>query len=168
VITFRVGLSPSLAKTASSTRVAYQQSLVRIRHIPGIQAVDFTNIVPLRFAWTFGPPIGLKIGEFRWSEQDSGGPFWVGPQESTSIQDATHALYFETGPEYLQTMKIPPHRSRFFTPADTSESEPVIVIDSILAHTYFPDKDPVGQIITIAHWRTARVIGVVGTCDTGG
>ncbi len=47
-------------------------------------------------------------------------------------------------------------------PADTSDSEPVVVIDSVLAHTYFPHKDPVGQLITVAHWRTARVIGVVG------
>jgi predicted permease len=143
VITFRVGLSPSLTQTASSTRIAYRQLLDRIRGIPGIQAADFTNIVPL-------------------SERDNGGPFWVGAQESTSIQDAPHALYFETGPEYLQTMNIRLLRGRFFTAADTSESAPVIVIDSVLAHTYFAGKDPVGQSITIAHWRTARVIGVVG------
>jgi hypothetical protein len=59
-------------------------------------------------------------------------------------------------------MEIPLLRGRFFTPADTSESEPVVVIDTILAHTYFPDKDPVNQTITVAHWHTARVIGVVG------
>jgi predicted permease len=143
VITFKVGLSPSLTQTASSTRIAYQQLLDRIRQVPGIQAADFTNIVPL-------------------SEQDNGGPFWVGAQESTSMQDAPHALYFETGPEYLRTMKIPLLRGRFFTPADTTESAPVVVIDSVLAKTYFAGKDPVGQAITIAHWRTARVIGVVG------
>jgi predicted permease len=143
VITFKVGLSPSLTKTASSTRIAYQQLLDRIRLIPAVQAADFTNVVPL-------------------SEQDNGGPFWIGAQEFTSFQDAPHALYFETGPEYLQTMEIPLLRGRFFTPADTHDSEPVIVIDSILAHTYFPEKDPVGQTITVAHWRTARVIGVVG------
>jgi predicted permease len=143
VITFKVGLSPSLTKTASSTRIAYQQLLERVHQIPGVQAADFTNIVPL-------------------SEQDNGGPFWIGAQESTSMQDAPHALYFETGPEYLRTMEIPLLQGRFFTPADTSESEPVIVIDSVLAHTYFPDKNPVGQTITVAHWRTARVIGVVG------
>jgi predicted permease len=143
VITFKVGLSPSLTKSASSIRIAYRQLLDRIRQIPGVEAADFTNIVPL-------------------SEQDNGGPFWVGTQESTSMQDAPHALYFETGPEYLQTMKIPLLRGRFFTPADTSDSQPVVVIDSVLAHTYFADKDPVGQAITVAHWRTARVIGVVG------
>ena len=143
VITFRVGLSPSLTTTAASTRTAYRQLLDRIREIPGIQAADFTNIVPL-------------------SENDNGGPFWVGAQQSTSMQDAPHALYFETGPEYLQAMQIPLLRGRFFSTADTSDSEPVVVIDSVLAHTYFPHKDPVGQLITVAHWRTARVIGVVG------
>jgi predicted permease len=143
LLTFKVGLSPSLTKTASSTRLAYRQLLERIRQIPGVQAADFTNIVPL-------------------SEEDNGGPFWIGAQESTSMQDAPHALYFETGPDYLQAMKIPLLRGRFFTSADTVESEPVVVIDSVLAHTYFAGKDPVGQIITVAHWRTARVIGVVG------
>jgi predicted permease len=143
VITFKVGLSPSLTRTASSTRIAYQQLLDRVRQVPGIQAADFTNVVPL-------------------SEQDNGGPFWVGAQEATSMQDAPHALYFETGPDYLQTMKIPLLRGRFFTPADTTESEKVIVIDSVLARKYFGGKDPVGQTITVAHWGTARVIGVVG------
>lgn len=143
LLTLKVGLSPSLTKTASSTRVAYRQLLERIRQIPGVEAADFTNIVPL-------------------SEKDNGGPFWIGAQESTSMQDAPHALYFETGPEYLQAMKIPLLRGRFFTPADTTESEPVVVIDSVLAHTYFAGKDPLGQTITVAHWRTARVIGVVG------
>jgi predicted permease len=143
VITFKVGLSPSLTKTASSTRTAYRQLLDRIGEIPGVQAADFTNIVPL-------------------SEKDNGGPFWVGAQQSTSMQDAPHALYFETGPGYLQTMQIPLLRGRYFTPADDSTSEPVVVIDSVLAHTYFQHNDPVGQLITVAHWRTARVVGVVG------
>ena len=144
VITFKVGLSPSLTQSASSIRIAYQQLLDRIRQIPGVKAADFTNIVPL-------------------SEEDNGGPFWVGPQESTSMQDAPHALYFETGPDYLQTMEIPLLRGRFFTPADTPDSEPVVVINSVLAHTYFRDQDPVGQTITVAHWHTARVVGVVGS-----
>jgi predicted permease len=143
VITFKVGVSPSLTTTASSTRTAYRQLLDRIREIPGVQAADFTNVVPL-------------------SEHNNVGPFWVGAQQSTAMQDAPHALYFETGPEYLQAMQIPLLRGRFFTRADNSGSEPVVVIDSVLAQAYFPHKDPVGGLITVAHWRTARVIGVVG------
>jgi len=96
------------------------------------------------------------------SEHDNGGPFWVGAQQSTSMQDAPHALYFETGPDYLQTMGIPLLRGRFFTAADDSSSAPVVIIDSVLAQSYFHGKDPIGENITVAHWRTARVIGVVG------
>jgi len=143
VITFKVGLSPSLTNTAASTRIAYRQLLDRIRHIPGIQAADLTNIVPL-------------------SGQDNSGPFWLGTQAPESPQDAPHALYFWTGPDYLDAMKIPLLRGRFFTPADTSKSEPVIVIDSVLAQTYFPRTNPLGQTVTVAHWGTARVVGVVG------
>jgi predicted permease len=143
VITFKVGMSPSLTNTASATRTAYRQLLGRIREIPGVQAVDFTNVVPL-------------------SERDNTGPFWVGAQQSTAMQDAPHALYFETGPDYLQTLHIPLLRGRFFASADDSESEPVVVIDNVLANKYFPGQDPVGQFITVAHWRTARIIGVIG------
>ncbi len=97
VLAFKVGLSPSLTKTPSSTRIALQQLLDRIRQIPGVQAADLTNIVPL-------------------SEDDNSGPFWLGTKEPASMQDAPHALYFWTGPEYLKTMKIPLLRGRFFTP----------------------------------------------------
>ena len=43
----------------------------------------------------------------------------------------------------------------------------VVVIDSLLARTYFPDRDAVGQSLTIPHWGAARnvaarVVGVVG------
>jgi predicted permease len=143
VLTFKVGLSPSLTRTAATTRIAYRQLLDRIRQIPGVQAADLTNIVPL-------------------SDQDNSGPFWLGTQAPASPQDAPHALYFWTGPNYLEVMKIPLLRGRFFTPADTSKSQPVIVVDSVLAQTYFPGRDPVGQTITVAHFGAARVIGVVG------
>ena len=47
LIIFKVGVSPALTKTPSSTRIAYQQLIERIRQIPGVQAADFTDVVPL-------------------------------------------------------------------------------------------------------------------------
>lgn len=32
----------------------------------------------------------------------------------------------------------------------------------MLAHNYFPGQNPIGQSLTVAHWGTARVVGVVG------
>jgi len=142
LITFKVGLSSSVTKTASSERIAYQQLIERVRQIPGVQSADLTALVPL-------------------SQTDNAGPFWTGSQKPASIAEAPRATFYWTGPEYLRTMGIPLLRGRFFIPEDTTQSERVVVIDSVLARTYFSGKDPVGQIMMIPHWGSARVIGVV-------
>jgi predicted permease len=59
-------------------------------------------------------------------------------------------------------MGIPLLRGRYLTPQDTLNSAQVVVIDSVLAQTYFPGKDPVGQIINIATLPPIRIVGVVG------
>jgi predicted permease len=142
IMTFKVGLSPSVTKTASTARVAYQQLLERIRQIPGVQAADFTVLVPL-------------------SRRGNAGPFWVGPRKPASIAEAPRAEFYWTGPDYVRTMEIPLLRGRYFIPEDTAKSEPVIVIDSVLARHYFPGRDPVGQHMTIPYWGVPRIIGVV-------
>lgn len=143
VISFKVGLSPSLGATPETTRTAMQQMLDRIRQAPGVEAADLTNLVPL-------------------DGGDNGGPFWLGTTPPASPQDAPHALYFWTGPDYLKTMGVPLLQGRFFTTADTLNSDPVIVIDRALAHRYFPGVSPIGRTVTVAHWGPARVVGVVG------
>jgi predicted permease len=143
VISFQVGLSPSFTSTPARTRAAYQQLLARILVVPGVAAADLTNIVPL-------------------SGADNGGPFWIGTRQPPSLQEAPHALYFWTGPDYLKTMGIPLLQGRFFTTADQIDSGKVVVIDSILAHTFFPGKNAVGQTLTVGHWGAARIVGVVG------
>lgn len=143
VFSFQVGLSPSSTTTPARTRAAYQQLLVRIDQLPGVEAADLTNIVPL-------------------SGGDNGGPFWIGTKQPASLQEAPHALYFWTGPDYLKTMGIPLLRGRFFTLADRIGSGKVVVIDSVLAQKFFPNQDPVGQTLTVAHWGAARIVGVVG------
>jgi predicted permease len=142
VITFKVGLSAAATKTGPTIRTAYQQLIERIRRIPGVRAADLTTLVPL-------------------SNLANAGPFWVGAQQPSYTSEAPRALYYETYPDYLQVMKLPLLRGRYFTPQDTTESEPVIVIDSVLAHAYFRDRDPLGQILTVGHWRPAKIVGVV-------
>ena len=143
IITFNVGLSPSITEIPSNIGIAYQQLIQRIHEIPGVQSADFTNIVPL-------------------SGEDNGSPFWLGPQKPASMAEAPRLLMFWTGSEYLKSMGIPLLQGRYLSREDTINSAPVIVIDSSLAHTYFPDKDPVGQTMSIAHWGAVRIVGVVG------
>jgi predicted permease len=143
VISFRVGLSPSLTTTPDRTRTAWQQLLSRINELPGVEAADLTNIVLL-------------------SGGDNGGPFWIGTSQPPSLQEAPHALYFWTGPDYLKTMGIPLLQGRFFAPSDRIGSDKVVVIDNVLAKRFFPNQNPVGRTLTVAHWGAARIVGVVG------
>ncbi|MGH7868130.1 MAG: ABC transporter permease, partial [Candidatus Dormibacteraceae bacterium] len=146
VVSLKVGLSPSAARTGSSTRIAYQQLLERIRMIPGVQAADLTFILPL-------------------SGDNNTAPFWIGSQKPAVVQAAPRMMVFDTGADYLRVMRIPLLRGRFFTPEDTTKSPCVAAIDSVFARTYFSGEDPLGHTITFG-WTPplgpCRIVGVVG------
>jgi len=144
IMTFKVGVSHSLTKTAPSTRTAYQQLIERIRQIPGVQGADFTGSVPLNGGGTM--------------------PFWIGSQKPASLQGAPRLVMFLTGPDYLRTMGIPLLRGRFFSPEDTTNSSCVMVIDRVLADKYFPDSDPLGQTLSAGFSPVGpcRIVGMVG------
>jgi len=144
IMTFKVGVSHSLTKTAASTRTAYQQLIERIRQIPGVQGADFTGSVPLNGGGTM--------------------PFWIGSEKPASLQGAPRLVMFLTGPDYLRTMGIPLLRGRFFSREDTTNSPCVMVIDSVLADRYFPDSDPLGQTLSAGFSPVGpcRIVGMVG------
>jgi predicted permease len=143
VVSFHIGLSPSLTQTPDATRTAYQQLIASIREVPGVEAADLTNIVPL-------------------SGSDNGGPFWIGTAQPASLQEAPQALYFWVGSDYLKTMGIPLLQGRFFASSDQVNSGRVVVIDRVLAQKFFPGQNPLGQTLTVGHWGAARIVGVVG------
>ncbi len=72
---------------------------------------------------------------------------------------------------FFQAMRIPLLRGRTFEATDRADTEPVAVIDQLLADKYFKDMDPIGQFIGRgqenddgAVWY--RIVGVVGTVKT--
>jgi predicted permease len=148
VITFQVGLSRAVTNTPSRIRIAYQQLVERMRQIPGVEAADITALVPL-------------------SRGANEGPFWVGPRQPASMAEIPRAIYYPTGPDYVRTMEIPLLSGRLLSQADNLNSEVVVLVDSLLAHRFFPEQNAVGRTITIPHWGaahnvTARIVGVVG------
>ncbi len=143
VLTFSVGLSPSLTQTASGTRIAYRQLLDRLGNIPGVRSAGLTDLVPL-------------------DGNDSELPFWPGSERPASFQKAAWSLFYITTPDYLRAMGIPLLRGRYFTANDTTKSPTVVVIDSALAQKFFPKQDPVGQTLTLGLLGRVRIIGVAG------
>src|SRR3984885_12947172 len=145
IITFKVGVSRSLMKTAGSTRIAYQQLIERIREIPGVQAADFTDTIPL-------------------SGQGGTIPFWLASQKPVSLQASPRLVGFLTGPDYFRTMGIPLLRGRLFTAQDTTQSPCVIVIDSTFSRVHFPNSAPPGRTIPfgfVSPPGPCRIVGVV-------
>ncbi len=151
VITLKVGVSHSLTRTPSETRIAYQQLIERIRQIPGVQAADFSSAVPL-----------TGLGGYL--------PFWLDSQKPESLQGAPRLQPFLTGPDYLRAMDIPLLQGRFLTEEDTLKSPCVAVVDSNFAHQFFPDGKPVGHTITagFAAFGPCTIVGVVGHVKDGG
>jgi putative ABC transport system permease protein len=49
--------------------------------------------------------------------------------------------------DYLEAMGIPLVRGRYFTPADTADSQLVVIITRNLAQRYWPRADPIGKRI---------------------
>ncbi len=144
VLTFRVGLAHGRATSAGAIRAQYQQLLDRIRSVPGVQAADFTWLVPL-------------------SGADADMPFWIGAQKPASLQAAPRLLLFATGTDYLKAMGIPLLRGRFFSSSDTTQSPCVVAIDSEFAHRYFAHSNPVGQTISFGFNPVGpcRIVGIV-------
>ena len=66
-------------------------------------------------------------------------------------------------PEYFAAMKIPIRRGRVFTDTDRLDTEPVALVDDVLARQYWPGQNPVGQHIrrgSATPWAT--IVGLVG------
>lgn len=146
VITFRIGLGPSSTKDGATLRAAFLQSLDRIRAVPGVEAADFTLLVPL-------------------TNDDNDAPFWFDDDKPAIPQNAPRTLVFDVGPEFAQTFRIPVLRGRFFSQADNQNSPRVAVIDRTFAETYFAGKDPIGKTMTFgwpaSPWGPCTIIGVV-------
>ncbi len=151
VITLKVGVSHSFTQNPSTTRIAYQQLIERIRQIPGVQAADFTTAVPL-------------------TGQGGYLPFWLDSRKPPSLQGAPRLQPFLTGPDYLRTMGMQLLQGRFLTQDDTTKSPCVAVIDNDFAHKFFPDGKPLGHTITagFAAFGPCTIVGVVGHVKDAG
>jgi predicted permease len=144
IISLKVGVSHSLTKTPSSTRVAYEQLLERIRQIPGVEAAEFTTTVPL---------------------SGHGGylPFWLDSHKPESLQGAPRLQPFLTGPDYLRTMRMQLLQGRFLNQGDTVKTPCVAVIDRDFAAKFFPDGKAIGHTITagFAAFGPCAIVGIV-------
>jgi len=77
-----------------------------------------------------------------------------------------NALFSAISLEYFRVMDIPLLRGRFPTEQDTESAPWVVVINDAMARKFWPNQDPIGQVLTLdtvpGEERPREVVGVVG------
>jgi putative ABC transport system permease protein len=121
--------------------------LARVQAVPGLQDSAFG--APLPLAPDGFITLGFSI---------AGSP---APQGLSSTAD-----YASVSANYFHVMGIPLLRGRFFSAEDSFTAPRVAVISEALAHTYFPNEDPVGRRLTFGFPPdgnvTREIVGVAG------
>ena len=139
-----VRVDPSRVQSTREQRNLYFDDVTRaVRSVPGVQALGLTDALPL----------GDNFGWRRWDALADG----VQLPDDERIQPLVRMV--DEG--YLAAMKIPLRSGRRFTDADDASSEPVIIINEVLAGKLWPGKDPIGRILKTSGVNR-RVVGVVG------
>ncbi len=146
VVISRVALAPSTLADPTRARVAWQEALERARAVPGVESAAIVDTVPMREGHN-----ELDYFTSAAVPADRRGPV---------------ALATSVSPDYAKVMGLRLRAGRFFDERDRSGSEPVIVIDDVLAHHAFEGGNAVGQRLWIPDMGPKAgaflVIGVVG------
>jgi putative ABC transport system permease protein len=149
VLTMRTQLPRGKYDEAPKRNAFYDQTLERVKSLPGVISAGYTMSVPLD-----------------WKGGTSG--FWVEGRsvEQAVSQDLSYdANHRQVSAAYLQTMGISLRKGRYFNESDSEKSIPVAIINETMARQYWPGEDVVGKRFKIGDpdspepWRT--VVGVV-------
>jgi predicted permease len=100
--------------------------LQAVRAVPGVQAAGITSVIP--FGGDTNDSVILAEGY-----QMAPGESLISPYQVTAT------------PGYMEALKIPLKRGRFFTDGDTATSQRVVIVDETLVKKFWPGQDPVGR-----------------------
>jgi putative ABC transport system permease protein len=154
VLTLETSLGAAYAQTAKVDNLV-TQVVRRVEALPGVEsaasaiALPVTTGIDLPFTIAGKPP---KEGQYN------------GDQQWRSVS-----------PRYFQTFRIPLRRGRVFRETDVSNSTRAVIINEAMAKKYWPNEDPIGQVITIGKGLgpdfddpPRQIIGIVGNVrETG-
>lgn len=109
-----------------------------------------------------------SVSDLPMGQQYIGGEFDVegrAPQADTPRPSA-HQL--AASPGYFATMGIPILAGRGFAESDGPQSDPVAIVNDLLAERFWPRENPIGRMIKPAGDTWRRVVGVVRRIRHGG
>ena len=120
----------------------YRQLHVRLRTLPGVEAVGMIQSTPLTGKWTFKDPFAIvgRPGD---------------PDAAPRVSGAFVAF------DYFAAMRTPIVRGRAFTEAEyMAPDAPALIINESAARRFFPTQNPLGESVFLAG-KARRIVGVV-------
>jgi putative ABC transport system permease protein len=150
ILTARLSLPPQYTNgyifgTGKHPRISlFQRELYRrVSEIPGVKSTAFTSYLPM-------------------SGVDNSWEFYIQgrPPQPSGISDV--ANYRPASAGYFETMGIPVLQGRGFDPNDTESGPLVVVVNAVMARTWWNLHNPIGDHVRFGdqQWRT--IVGVVG------
>ncbi|MPY89346.1 MAG: FtsX-like permease family protein [Luteitalea sp.] len=134
--------------TPEKQAVFYDQTLERMRTLPGVRDVGLVSAMPF-----FDANINIDVG------------FWIEGRPKPSPDAMPSTFLTMVTAEYFRVMNIPLLGGRMLTDRDRAAGPAVVLINETMASRFWSGEDPVGQRITV-DWdrerREAEIVGVVG------
>jgi putative ABC transport system permease protein len=149
ILTMRTRLPHSKYGEMWQRKNFYDQTLARVKTLPGVISAGFTTMVPLQW---------------------KGGSSAFRPEDGRLIPGSPYdALQRQVTADYLQTMSIPLRQGRYFDETDNERSMPVAIINETMARQYWLDQSALGKRFRLGdsdsnakRWRQwITVVGVV-------
>lgn len=131
ILTFGLPMNKAMDYKPDQVIAYYQQIVRRIESTAGVESASAATGMPLRGAG-FGMPFTIR-----------------GQEDFADPSRRPAAGFGMVTPDYLKTYGARLVKGRFFSEADNSGSLRVAVVNEQFVHHYFPNKDPIGQVLNV-------------------
>lgn len=125
--------------TLEERRRAVLEMVRTLQSLPGVKSTALTQKLPLRGS---GYNFGISVR----GKPDAGG--------TTAFRVVSR--------DYFTTLGMPIVKGRGFETQDRQGSDRVVIVNEALVAKYFPDEDPIGQVLRTFDESGERIVGVVG------
>ena len=142
VLTAKIDPAGPRYEAPDAITTLFENLLGRVRSIPGVSNAAVINSLNADF------------------------PFTVDEHPPVPPEQRPNAQMNQVSPDYFRTIGLPLVSGRFFTEREVKGTQPVIIIDEMLARRYFPGEDPIGKHISAEFTRgygisSREIVGVV-------
>jgi putative ABC transport system permease protein len=148
-----IPLSPTAYAKPEDRYQFFDRLVERARTLPGVRSAAAASFLPVSGG---GSIIHFNI---------TGRP-------PKSPHEFVAAGYRTITPNYLETLGVPLLQGRHFTRADNEKAPAVVLINSTMARTFFPNENPLGKRLQLGalpdhEVPTMEIVGVVGDVHFG-